>query len=150
MAFKRTPHNGDTHAVLVIEPTKFERRCLVRLMRAAGAERVAEAADIEAARRVLSLRRPAQWLLIADPDHLPGEAMSLLRSLAQEHAVTMPSSPSQVRPRLSADVVRRDQALALVCDEELTRLVDATVAAQTEREPERRVDEDHSSCSIGP
>jgi EAL domain-containing protein (putative c-di-GMP-specific phosphodiesterase class I) len=89
MAFKRTPHtSGDMPAVLVIEPTRFERRCLIRLMRAAGAERVAEAADIETARRLLSLRRAPQWMLVADPDHLPGDGMSLLRGLADEHAFT--------------------------------------------------------------
>jgi EAL domain-containing protein (putative c-di-GMP-specific phosphodiesterase class I) len=85
MAFKRTPQAAsDFPAVLVIEPSKFERRCLCRLLRAAGAERVAEAVDIDAARRLLSMRRSLSWMAMADPDHLGNDAVLALRDLAAE------------------------------------------------------------------
>jgi EAL domain-containing protein (putative c-di-GMP-specific phosphodiesterase class I) len=85
MAFKRTPHAASAiPAILVIEPNKFERRCLCRLLRAAGAERVAEAADIEAGRRLLSMRRSLTWMAVIDPDHLGNDALDMLRDLAAE------------------------------------------------------------------
>jgi EAL domain-containing protein (putative c-di-GMP-specific phosphodiesterase class I) len=88
MSAKKTPHpTADSPAVLVIEASKFERRSLCRLMRAAGAQRVAEAADLESARRLLAVRHLPHWLLVTDPDRLGDDGLGALRDLAAEHAV---------------------------------------------------------------
>ena len=88
MSAKKTPHpTADSPAVLVIEASKFERRSLCRLMRAAGAQRVAEAADVEASRRLLAVRHWPHWLLVADPDRLGDDGLGALRDLASEHAI---------------------------------------------------------------
>jgi EAL domain-containing protein (putative c-di-GMP-specific phosphodiesterase class I) len=88
MSAKRTPQpTADSPAVLVIESSKFERRSLCRLMRAAGAQRVAEAADLEGARRLLAVRQWPHWLLVADPDRLGDDGLGALRDLAAEHTL---------------------------------------------------------------
>jgi EAL domain-containing protein (putative c-di-GMP-specific phosphodiesterase class I) len=88
MSAKRTPQpTADSPAVLVIESSKFERRSLCRLMRAAGAQRVAEAVDIEGARRLLAVHQWPYWLLVADPDRLGDNGLGALRHLAAEHTL---------------------------------------------------------------
>jgi EAL domain-containing protein (putative c-di-GMP-specific phosphodiesterase class I) len=88
MSAKTTPQpTADSPAVLVIESSKFERRSLCRLMRAAGAPRVAEAADLESARRLLAVRRWPNWVLVADPDRLGENGLGTLRDLAAEHTL---------------------------------------------------------------
>jgi EAL domain-containing protein (putative c-di-GMP-specific phosphodiesterase class I) len=88
MSAKRTPQpTADSPAVLVIESSKFERRSLCRLMRAAGAQRVVEAADLEGARRLLAVRQWPHWLLVADPDRLGENGLGALRDLTAEHTL---------------------------------------------------------------
>lgn len=98
MSLRKTPQPAETPAVLVIEPGKFERRSLCRLMRAAGADRVAEAIDVESAGRILAVRRWPQWLLVADPDRLAGDGLAALRALLTEHPVTAVLLLTQHRP----------------------------------------------------
>lgn len=75
----------DVPAVLVIEGNKFERRSLCRLMRAAGADQVAEASDLRAARALVMRRPEPRWLLVADPEQLGDRDLNALRALAGEH-----------------------------------------------------------------
>ena len=76
---------GNAPAVLVIDGNKFQRRCLTRLMRAAGADRVTEAVDVNAALGVLLKRAEPRWLLVADPDRLEDPELHALRGLALQH-----------------------------------------------------------------
>ncbi|MPZ44184.1 MAG: EAL domain-containing protein [Betaproteobacteria bacterium] len=88
MSAKRTSQpTADSVAVLVIESSKFERRSLCRLMRAAGAQRVAEAANLEGARHLLAVRQWPHWLLVADPDRLGEDCLYVLRDLAVEQTL---------------------------------------------------------------
>jgi EAL domain-containing protein (putative c-di-GMP-specific phosphodiesterase class I) len=88
MSANRTARpTADNPAILVIEASKFERRSLCRLMRAAGAERVGEAPDMEAARRLLAVRRWPHWLVVADADRLGPDGVEALRDLAVEYAI---------------------------------------------------------------
>jgi EAL domain-containing protein (putative c-di-GMP-specific phosphodiesterase class I) len=99
MSFKKSnQHPADTLTVLVIEPNKFERRCLCRLLRAAGAERVAEAPDFETARRLLGVRRWSTWLLVAEPDRLGDESLAEMRDLAGTWAIQSVLLLTQGRP----------------------------------------------------
>jgi EAL domain-containing protein (putative c-di-GMP-specific phosphodiesterase class I) len=74
-------------AVLVIESTKFQRRSLCRLIRAAGADHVAEAVDIVDAGRVLARGRFPEWIVVADPDPLADPACASLATLAAQYPV---------------------------------------------------------------
>jgi EAL domain-containing protein (putative c-di-GMP-specific phosphodiesterase class I) len=76
---------GNAPAVLVIDGNKFQRRCLTRLMRAAGADRVTEAVDVHAALGVLLKRAEPRWLLVADPDRLEDPELHALRELVLQH-----------------------------------------------------------------
>jgi EAL domain-containing protein (putative c-di-GMP-specific phosphodiesterase class I) len=108
MSAKRTPHpTADSPAVLVIEASKFERRSLCRLMRAAGAERVAEAADLEGARRLLAVRHWPHWLLVTDPDRLGDFGLDALRDLAVEHGVATVLFLTQRREPAATDLRSR-------------------------------------------
>jgi EAL domain-containing protein (putative c-di-GMP-specific phosphodiesterase class I) len=73
--------------VLVIESTKFQRRSLCRLIRAAGADHVAEAVDIADAARVLGRGRYPEWIVVADPDLMPEPAFASLKALTEQYPV---------------------------------------------------------------
>ena len=108
MSAKRTPQpTADSPTVLVIESSKFERRSLCRLMRAAGAQRVAEAADLEGARRLLAVRQWPHWLLIADPDRLGEGGLGALRDLAVVHTLATTLLLTQRRQPEAEDLRRR-------------------------------------------
>lgn len=74
-------------AVLVIESTKFQRRSLCRLIRAAGADHVAEAVDIADAQRVLGRGRHPEWIVVADPDLIADNAVDSLKALTEQYPV---------------------------------------------------------------
>lgn len=74
-------------AVLVIESNKFQRRSLCRLIRAAGADRVAEAIDIADAQRVLGRGRYPEWIVVADPDLMPERPLEALKALSEQHPI---------------------------------------------------------------
>lgn len=76
-----------TPAALVIEAAKFQRRSLCRLIRAAGADHVAEALDLKDAQRVLGRGRHPEWIVVADPDLIGAGAMSSLKALADQFPV---------------------------------------------------------------
>lgn len=127
MSPRKTPRPAaETPAVLVIEPSKFERRSLCRLMRAAGADRVAEAIDIGSAGRMLAVRRWPQWLLVADPDRLGSDGLTALRALATEHPVTAVLLLTQHRPP-ATDTLR---AAALRCGLPVLAVVHKPISAE--------------------
>jgi len=88
MPLKKTPSTTGSPAVLVIESTKFQRRSLCRLIRAAGADQVAEALDTRDAERVLAKGRALEWIIVADPDLLGADAMQALKTLSDQFSVT--------------------------------------------------------------
>ena len=77
-------------------------------MRAAGAERVAEAADLEGARRLLAVRPWPHWLLLVDPDRLGDDGLDALRDLAVDHPVATVLFLTQRREPETSDL--RDRA----------------------------------------
>jgi EAL domain-containing protein (putative c-di-GMP-specific phosphodiesterase class I) len=81
MPSKKMQAKSGTPAVLVVEATKFQRRSLCRLVRAAGADHVAEAVDLKDAERVLGKGRHPEWILVVDPDLIGTDAMSALKAL---------------------------------------------------------------------
>lgn len=87
MSSKKTQAKSGTPAVLVIEATKFQRRSLCRLIRAAGADHVAEALDVKDAERVLGRGRYPEWIVVADPDLIGADAMFSLKALADQFPV---------------------------------------------------------------
>lgn len=87
MPSKKTQAKSGTPAVLVIEAMRFQRRSLCRLIRAAGADHVAEALDLKDAERVLGRGRYPEWIVVADPDLVEAEAMSSLKALADHYPV---------------------------------------------------------------
>lgn len=87
MPSKKTLAKSGTPAVLVIEATKFPRRSLCRLIRAAGADHVAEALDLHDAERVLGKGRFAEWIVVVDPDLLGPGAISSLKALADHFPI---------------------------------------------------------------
>lgn len=105
MSTKTTSVAADGLAVLVVEGAKFERRSLCRLMRAAGAEHVAEATDLEAARRVLTQRRRPRWLLLADPERIDDPELHALAALASQHDIVASLLLTAQRPP-AADALR--------------------------------------------
>ena len=73
--------------VLVIERQRFQRRALVRLLRAAGADTVVDAIDLHAATRVIAEHETASWIIVADPDALGVDGVRSLAGLgAGEYA----------------------------------------------------------------
>lgn len=87
MPLKKTQSTTGSPAVLVIESTKFQRRSLCRLIRAAGANQVAEALDTRDAERVLTRGRALEWIIVADPDLLGADAMQALKTLSDQFSV---------------------------------------------------------------
>lgn len=87
MSLKRIATPTGIPAVVVIEGAKFQRRSLCRLIRAAGAEHVAEAVDIRDAKRVLDADPARHWLVAADPDLCGADAVAALKALAAERAL---------------------------------------------------------------
>lgn len=87
MPLKKTQSTTGGPAVLVIESTKFQRRSLCRLIRAAGADQVAEALDTRDAERVLARGRALEWIIVADPDLLGADAMQALKTLSDQFSV---------------------------------------------------------------
>lgn len=87
MPSKKTQAKSGTPAVLVIDAIKFPRRSLCRLIRAAGADHVAEALDVKDAERVLGRGRHPEWIIAADPDLIGPDAMSSLKGLADQYPV---------------------------------------------------------------
>lgn len=88
MPSKKSMHSkSGALAVLVIESTKFQRRSLCRLIRAAGADHVAEAVDIADAGRVLGRGRYPEWIVVADPDLMPEMAFDSLKTLTDQYPV---------------------------------------------------------------
>lgn len=85
---KTTQAKSGAPAVLVIEAVKFQRRSLCRLVRAAGADHVAEAVDAADADRVLARGRHPDWIVVADPDLMGEDAYATLRDLADRHPVS--------------------------------------------------------------
>jgi EAL domain-containing protein (putative c-di-GMP-specific phosphodiesterase class I)/CheY-like chemotaxis protein len=102
------PSANSMPALLVIESRRFHRRALCRLLRAAGADQVAEAVDIGAAERVLAGHSAASWIVVADPDSLGADGLALLKKLASHHPATTNLLLSQGRPRAVAEL--RDRA----------------------------------------
>ena len=102
-------------ALLVIEQQRFHRRALCRLLRAAGANKLFDAADIHAASRQIVEQESSAWIVVADPDALKigglralaglgdgtcevaflllsnrrGEDLELLRTEAQQHGMSL-------------------------------------------------------------
>ncbi len=112
MSFKKTSQPAaDSPAILVIEAAKFERRSLCRLMRAAGAERVAEAVDFDAARHQFAVRRGRHWLVVVDPERQAGAGLEALRDLAAEYCVVAILLLTQRKPAAIEEL--RAQALQL-------------------------------------
>jgi len=87
MPSKKMQAKSGTPAVLVIEATKFSRRSLCRLMRAAGADHVTEALDLKDAERVLGKGRHPEWLIVTDPDLVGHGAMPALKALADRFPI---------------------------------------------------------------
>jgi EAL domain-containing protein (putative c-di-GMP-specific phosphodiesterase class I) len=72
---------GGMPTLLVVERQRFPRRALCRLLRAAGADKVVDAVDLQAAARVIAEHETASWIVVADPD-AHGTGTEGLRALA--------------------------------------------------------------------
>ena len=95
-------------AVLVIESAKFQRRSLCRLIRAAGADHVVEATDVDDAKRQLAKETTRDWLLVADPELVGAGGIGVLKALAASFPVVGTLILSQ--RRASALPELRDEA----------------------------------------
>jgi len=87
MSLKKMQSSSEIPAVLVIESAKFQRRSLCRLIRAAGADRVAEAIGIKDAERVLAKDTASHWLVVADPELIGNDGIPALKALADAFPV---------------------------------------------------------------
>lgn len=76
-------------AILVIERQRFHRRAFCRLLRAAGANKVFEAADLHAATRLIADHEASSWVVAADPDEFGPSGLQALQALNanENHAV---------------------------------------------------------------
>jgi len=74
--------------LLVIERQRFPRRALCRLLRAAGADKVVDAVDLQAASRVIAEHEASSWMIVADPDAFGEDGMRALAGLCSpEYAI---------------------------------------------------------------
>lgn len=126
MASRRTAATTSAlPAFLVIEDRKYSRRALCRLLRALGADRVAEATDVWSAKRVLGQRRDAEWVLLADPYALGETGLDMLKPLASEHASVRFLLLCAGRPPVLAALIEQARARGIAVLDVLQKPVSA-------------------------